>query len=76
MPAMSGRDLAKRLRARRPDVDVLFMSGYTAGLLGEQAFIEEGEELLEKPFTRATLLRKVDAALGVHTTRAPRAGDT
>jgi CheY-like chemotaxis protein len=63
MPGMSGRDLAHRLRARRPNVNVLYMSGYTAGLLGEQAFLDEGEELVEKPFTRALLLRKVDAVL-------------
>jgi PAS domain S-box-containing protein len=63
MPGMSGRELAHRLRARRPTVNVLYMSGYTAGLLGEQAFLDEGEELVEKPFTRALLLRKVDAVL-------------
>jgi hypothetical protein len=63
MPGMSGRELAHRLRARRPTVNVLYMSGYTAGLLGEQAFLDEGEDLVEKPFTRALLLRKVDAVL-------------
>jgi PAS domain S-box-containing protein len=63
MPGMSGRELAHRLRARRPNVNVLYMSGYTAGLLGEQAFLDEGEDLVEKPFTRALLLRKVDAVL-------------
>jgi PAS domain S-box-containing protein len=66
MPGMSGRELAHRLRAQRPDVNILFMSGYTAGLLGTQAFLEEGEELIEKPFTKALLLRKVDAVLGPH----------
>jgi CheY-like chemotaxis protein len=64
MPGMSGRDLAHRLRAQRPNINIVFMSGYTAGLLGTQAFLEDGEELIEKPFTRATLLRKIDAALG------------
>ncbi|MDQ1519812.1 MAG: hypothetical protein QOI55_885, partial [Actinomycetota bacterium] len=66
MPGMSGRELAHRLRTRLPSVKILYMSGYTAGLLSEQAFLEEGEELLEKPFTRSMLLRKVDGALGPH----------
>jgi PAS domain S-box-containing protein len=64
MPGMSGRELAHRLRAQQPTVNVLYMSGYTAGLLGEQAILEEGEEVLEKPFTRSGLLRKIEAALG------------
>jgi CheY-like chemotaxis protein len=64
MPGMSGRELANRLRARQPSVKVLYMSGYTAGLLGEQAILQEGEELVEKPFTRSGLLRKVETALG------------
>jgi CheY-like chemotaxis protein len=63
MPGLSGRELAQELRRDVPDVNVLYMSGYTAGLLGEQAFIAEGEELLEKPFTRVQLLRAVENAL-------------
>jgi hypothetical protein len=48
------------------------MSGYTAGLLGAQAILDEGEDLLEKPFTRAMLLQRIDAALHDQPTRVPR----
>jgi CheY-like chemotaxis protein len=75
MPGMSGRELARQLRARRADVRVLYMSGYTAGLLGEQAILLDGEDLLEKPFTRGSLLRKVDAALGASGSPATADGD-
>jgi CheY-like chemotaxis protein len=63
MPGLSGRELAQELRRDAPGVNVIYMSGYTAGLLGEQAFIAEGEELLEKPFTRSQLLHAVEDAL-------------
>jgi CheY-like chemotaxis protein len=63
MPGMSGRELAHRLRDSRPAVNVLYMSGYTAGLLGQQAILEEGDEFLEKPFTRSALLSKIEHAL-------------
>jgi PAS domain S-box-containing protein len=63
MPGLSGRDLVRNLRARNPDLKVLYMSGYTAGLLGPQAMLEDGDELLEKPFTRGMLLHKIERAL-------------
>jgi PAS domain S-box-containing protein len=66
MPGMSGRDLAQHVRALDPRLPVLYMSGYTAGLLGPRAILGDGDRLLEKPFTRAMLLGKVDAALGAN----------
>jgi two-component system, cell cycle sensor histidine kinase and response regulator CckA len=53
MPQMSGPELAERLRRIRPDMRVLYMSGY-AGTV-----IEEGSQLIEKPFTGPDLLRRV-----------------
>jgi PAS domain S-box-containing protein len=62
MPHMSGPELARTLLSERPDLRVLFMSGYTHGILGAQGF--EGDAvLLEKPFTRQTLLEAVANAL-------------
>ncbi len=63
MPGMSGRELVQRLRAEGAAARVLYMSGYTAGLLGPRAELQEGEALLEKPFTQAMLLQTVDRAL-------------
>ncbi|MCK6445286.1 MAG: MASE1 domain-containing protein [Planctomycetes bacterium] len=61
MPGMGGRQLAERLRADRPGLRVVFMSGYSA----DREPAENGApiEHLQKPFTRATLLAKVHASL-------------
>jgi two-component system, cell cycle sensor histidine kinase and response regulator CckA len=63
MPEMGGGELARRIAGERPEVPVLFMSGYTddevaqRGLGAEQGF-------LQKPFTSDGLARKVREALG------------
>ncbi len=56
MPQMSGTEAAERIRVLRPGIKVLFMSGYTQGLLGTQGIVAAGITVLEKPFTEATLL--------------------
>jgi PAS domain S-box-containing protein len=56
MPQMPGKEAAERIRALRPGIKVLFMSGYTQGLLDTQGVVEVGINLLEKPFTEASLL--------------------
>jgi CheY-like chemotaxis protein len=63
MPNMQGREVADRIRKLQPDVRVLFMSGYTAGLLGSQGVLEPGVHLLEKPFTESVLLAKLNEVL-------------
>ena len=61
MPGMNGRDLATNLAAVRPEMKVLYMSGY-AGFT--QAGLADAEiSVMAKPFTRETLLRKVREAL-------------
>jgi CheY-like chemotaxis protein len=62
MPHMSGPELARTLLNERPDLRVVFMSGYTQGILGTQGF-EADAALLEKPFTRQALLEAVAGAL-------------
>jgi two-component system, cell cycle sensor histidine kinase and response regulator CckA len=63
MPKMQGGQVAEQVRARVPGVRVLFMSGYTQGLLGSQGVLEPGVHLLEKPFTEPVLLRKLAEVL-------------
>lgn len=63
MPEMNGRDLADRLRAVRPGMRCLFMSGYTANVIAHQGVLDEGVQFLEKPFSRDTLAAKVREAL-------------
>jgi signal transduction histidine kinase len=59
MPHMQGRELADKIRLLQPGVRVLFMSGYTQGLLSQQGVLEPGVHLIEKPFTETTLLTKL-----------------
>jgi len=63
MPETSGTELATELQRRRPAQHVLFMSGYTAGLLGYQQAPARGTSLIRKPFNEATLLQAVQTAL-------------
>ena len=59
MPDMNGRELAERLLAKRPKMKVLYMSGYTNGILSEHAFRVEDSAFIEKPFSHDALSRKV-----------------
>jgi len=63
MPRMQGREVAERVRALQPGARVLYMSGYTQGLLGEQGVLEPGVQLIEKPFTERGLLVRMNEVL-------------
>ena len=65
MPKMQGREVAERVREFQPGTRVLYMSGYTEGLLGEQGVLEPGVQLIEKPFTESGLLSKLNEVLTV-----------
>ena len=63
MPNMSGRQLARELRRRRPDMNILFISGYTENTISQHDLLEDGAAFLAKPFSGETLARKVREAL-------------
>ncbi len=63
MPTMSGRVLAARLAPVRPEMKVLFMSGYTDGAIVNHGVLEAGTAFLQKPFTPDSLGRKVREVL-------------
>ncbi|MDQ3725015.1 MAG: response regulator [Actinomycetota bacterium] len=63
MPGMSGKELADRLTASKPELRVLFMSGYTGDVITRQGMLSEDVLVLEKPFSSASLLRRVRASL-------------
>jgi FixJ family two-component response regulator len=59
MPMMNGRELADKLQALRPEMKVLFMSGYSAGIISSQGVIHDGIHLLAKPISFADLTSSV-----------------
>jgi DNA-binding response OmpR family regulator/nitrogen-specific signal transduction histidine kinase len=64
MPDMDGRELARTARAWRPDLPVLFMTGYAENAVDPARFLEPGMEMLLKPFEVDTLLERVRDILG------------
>jgi PAS domain S-box-containing protein len=63
MPGMGGKQLAEQLASLRPATRVLYMSGYSNDGIVQSGILESGALLLEKPFTREILLRKVRQVL-------------
>jgi PAS domain S-box-containing protein len=64
MPRLSGPDLARGVRTTRPEINVLFMSGYTGEAIGLHGILGPGTQFIQKPFTADALLAKVREALG------------
>ena len=69
MPQMSGRELAERLKALRPLLKVLYISGYTDDMLAHHGVLESNVYLLQKPFAPDELAKKLREVLDAPTVR-------
>jgi len=63
MPGITGQELALRLREIRPNLRMLYMSGYSDGAALNSALSDSSVRLLTKPFSRSALLRAVKELL-------------
>jgi polar amino acid transport system substrate-binding protein len=66
MPEMNGRELSEKLMLLRPDMKVLFLSGYTADIISSEGVVEDEIHFLQKPFSFQTLTAKVREVLDDH----------
>ena len=76
MPEMLGNEVARQVRAIRPALPVLYMSGYAQPVLDTHGAFAGQIDLLEKPFTEATLLTRVRRAIDNGNHPATPAGNT
>lgn len=63
MPGMNGRELAQRLKPLRPEMKVLYMSGYTVSAIIHNGVLEAGIDYLQKPISPDDLVVKVREVL-------------
>jgi len=63
MPGMNGRELAVHITTQRPEIHVLYMSGYTENAVGQNGTLDAGINLLQKPFSLPVLKERVREVL-------------
>jgi CheY-like chemotaxis protein len=63
MPELTGEEMARQLRVKRPDLKVLYVSGHVDRLFEDRPVLWEGEAFLEKPFTYQSLVEAVSMIL-------------
>jgi PAS domain S-box-containing protein len=63
MPGCNGKELAEKIHARKPELKVLYMSGYATDIISSRGLLDEGVHLLRKPFTSQVLAMKLREVL-------------
>ena len=63
MPDMNGKDLFERASAKYPTLKVLYMSGYSGTVLSQRGVLEDGVQIIQKPFSVRDLATKVREVL-------------
>jgi len=64
MPGKNGKEMLVDIRALKPGIKAVFISGYAAEVIKDKGLLDEGTELIRKPFDKNELLRKVREMLG------------
>ncbi len=67
MPEMNGKDLADEILILHPEAKCLFMSGYTADMIGQQVLLEKGFLFIQKPFSKRDIAEKIREVLDFST---------
>lgn len=63
MPQMNGRELAEAIQAKRPEIQVVFMSGYTDNVIAKHGILDPGTAFIQKPITAIKLTSKLREVL-------------
>jgi signal transduction histidine kinase len=63
LPGMNGRQLAEEIKARQPEIRVLFMSGYSREAIVQQGHVAPGDDVMQKPLSRDMLAQRIRAVL-------------
>jgi CheY-like chemotaxis protein len=66
MPQMLGKEVAEQIRAIKPDIEVLYMSGYARGVLTSRGMLGPNVALVEKPFSELELTGTAAQVLNGH----------
>jgi PAS domain S-box-containing protein len=72
MPQMLGKEVAEKIRESRPDLEVLYMSGYAQPVLATQGRLDGDVDLIEKPFSATSILERAGQLLDRHFVEADR----
>ncbi len=65
MPKLNGRELAQRLLTIKPELNVIYVSGYSENVIATEGMLAQGTHFVQKPFTMSSLLQKVIDVLSV-----------
>ena len=63
LPGMNGRQLADQARETRPDLKILFITGYAESVAISEGFLQAGMEMITKPFDLDNLARRIRAMI-------------
>jgi FixJ family two-component response regulator len=67
LPGMNGMELSRQLPEKRPELKILFVSGYAADIMNRKGEVDSSVNLLSKPFTSQELTKRVRAILDAGT---------